>query len=79
MFVWTYRASIPKPIPGIPHNKDAAVRPFGDIPDAVKYHSETGELRGFFHKRIKEAKSPIVQIFMRPFSQPWVVIADSRE
>lgn len=77
--IWIYRASIPKPLPGIPYNKGSAVRPFGDIPDAVKWHSETGELRSFFHKRIQELDSPIIQLFMRPFSLPWIVIADSRE
>ena len=74
-----YHASIPSPIPGIPYNKQAARKPFGDIPAAMKWHAETSELGTFFKARIAELDSPIIQMFMRPFGRPWVVIADSRE
>lgn len=74
-----YRASIPKPIPGIPHNPDAARKPFGDIPAAMKWHADNSELATFFQAKVKELDSPITQMFMRPFGRPWVVIADSRE
>ncbi|KAF7191952.1 Cytochrome P450 monooxygenase [Pseudocercospora fuligena] len=33
----------------------------------------------FLAKRSRELNSPIIQVFMRPFSRPWVVLTDGRE
>lgn len=74
-----YRATIPKPIPGIPYDRVSARRPFGDIPDALKHLAKTSETLSFLITRCTELNSPIVQVFMRPFGDPWVVVADSRE
>lgn len=74
-----YRALLPKPIPGIPCDQAASKRLFGDVPDALKYHAETSEMLSFLVKRCKELDSPIIQVFMRPFQKPWVVVADGRE
>lgn len=74
-----YRAALPKPIPGIPYARYSINRPFGDVPDALKYHAKTSETIAFLASRCEELKSPIVQVFMRPFHRPWVVLADSRE
>ena len=73
-----YRAALPKPIPGIPYAQYSN-RLFGDVPDALKYHAKTSETVAFLASRCEELKSPIVQVFMRPFSRPWVVLVDSRE
>lgn len=32
-----YKAILPKPIPGIPYNKDAANKLFGDVPEMMRY------------------------------------------
>lgn len=32
-----YRAALPKPIPGIAYNKDAARRIMGDVPEAMEH------------------------------------------
>lgn len=32
-----YRAALPKPLPNIPYNRDAADRLFGDIPEMMGY------------------------------------------
>ena len=74
-----YRAALPKPIPGIPCARYSINRLFGDVPDALKYHAKTSETVAFLASRCEELKSPIVQVFVRPFSRPWVVLADSRE
>ncbi|KAL8942489.1 MAG: hypothetical protein Q9216_001633 [Gyalolechia sp. 2 TL-2023] len=74
-----YRAALPKPIPGIPCAPYSINRLFGDVPDALKYHAKTSETVAFLASRCEELKSPIVQVFVRPFSRPWVVLADSRE
>jgi len=74
-----YRAAIPTPIPGIPYVQRSATRPLGDFPDAIKYNAKTRELTAFLASKCVELNSPVVQVFLRPFSRPWVIIADSRE
>ena len=74
-----YRASIPKPLPGIPYVAASANRTFGDVADALEYNAKTSEMISFLKVKCVELNSPIVQVFMRPFSKPWVVLADSRE
>lgn len=32
-----YRAALPTPLPGIPYNKDAANKLFGDVPEMIRY------------------------------------------
>lgn len=36
-----YRAALPKPIPGIPYNKGAAGKLFGDVPEMMGYVMRT--------------------------------------
>ncbi len=36
-----YRAVLPKPLPGIPYNKDAASKLFGDVPEMMSYVMRT--------------------------------------
>lgn len=76
-FLW-YTAK-PKPIPGIPYNPASADRLLGDIPDSLAHLAETSELWSFFEQRCRELGSPIIQVFMRPFSKPWVILVDCRE
>ncbi|KAK4504915.1 hypothetical protein PRZ48_002878 [Zasmidium cellare] len=74
-----YRAALPKPIPGIPYNEKSARSLFGDAPDLGKYHSKTHEVISFLTKRLQELNTPICQVWVKPFSRPWVVISDGRE
>jgi hypothetical protein len=39
-----YRASLPTPIPGIPHHRHAAGRPFGDVWGMVVHTTRTGRV-----------------------------------
>jgi hypothetical protein len=36
-----YRAILPKPLPGIPYNHDAAGKLFGDVPEMMAYVMRT--------------------------------------
>lgn len=36
-----YRAALPKPLPGIPYNQDAAGKLFGDVPEMMGYVKRT--------------------------------------
>ena len=77
--IWLYRAALPKPIAGIPCDPKSARSVAGDVPGALQYLAETGEMVTFLEKKCKELGTPIFQIFMRPFGKPWVVLVDGRE
>jgi hypothetical protein len=74
-----YRWLLPKPIPGIAYNPEATKSLFGDAPAMIKEVSVTGEFRVWCAKQVTRMNSPICQIFIRPFSQPWILLADFRE
>jgi hypothetical protein len=74
-----YRALLPKPFPGIPYNKEATSSILGDMPKMVKHIGETQEMYDWLSEQNTNLNSPIVQIFSRPFSKPWVVVSDFRE
>lgn len=74
-----YRSLLPKPIPGIPCNKDTVNRVLGDLPTVLQYQKETGEVFRLFQDFHRRLNSPIIQVFMKPGGRPWVIIADSQE
>lgn len=73
----SYRAALPKPIPGIPHRIDGARHIFGDIPALLKAtaNSDLTHMQWIQHL-LQELDSPVIQIFMGPFSKPVIVVAD---
>ncbi|KAM0546759.1 hypothetical protein ACHAPJ_010687 [Fusarium lateritium] len=66
-----YRAILPKPIAGIPYNRDAAGKLLGDVPEMIRYCWLTS--------LTTRHQSPIVQAFTRPGGLPWVIITDPFE
>ncbi|KAK4948290.1 hypothetical protein LTR10_012824 [Elasticomyces elasticus] len=74
-----YRAALPKPIDGIPYNNYAARRILGDVPEMIAYNKRTAEMQSFLTEQLVKLDSPVIQLFLRPFGRPWVVIADFRE
>ncbi|KAF7193519.1 Cytochrome P450 monooxygenase [Pseudocercospora fuligena] len=74
-----YRSLLPRPIPGIPYNKDAANSVLGDLPAVLQYQKETGEVFRLFQDFHRRLKSPIIQVFTKPGGRPWVIVADSQE
>ncbi|KAJ4251393.1 hypothetical protein NW762_011375 [Fusarium torreyae] len=66
------RAFLPKPIPGIPYNKRAAESIFGDIPE---FRAATNRREWWAQQAVRH-QSPLVQVFVRPFGRPWVLVAD---
>lgn len=69
-----FRLAAPKPIPGIPHYPDIGI--FGDVPKLKKYNKENQELYRFLTEACSNLGSPIVQLFVRPFGRPWVIVSD---
>lgn len=74
-----YRAALPKPIPGIPYNKHSARRILGDVPDLLAYNAKTSEVFSFLREQAIKFNVPVVQVFLRPFGRPWVIVSDFRE
>ncbi|KAF6837475.1 cytochrome p450 monooxygenase [Colletotrichum plurivorum] len=74
-----YRALLPRPIPGIPYNAEAAASLLGDMPQMIGHVKQTGEMYDWLGAQNIKHKSPIVQVFGRPFSKPWVIVSDFRE
>lgn len=75
-----YRAALPKPIPGIPYRIEAARHILGDVPAILKATSgsDTTHVQ-WIQQQLQNLNSPIMQIFMSPFCQPIIVVADFRE
>ena len=74
-----YRTALPKPIPGIPFNEEATKNLFGDVPTFLKWHAKRPELYTWITSQCRRHNSPIIQLFMRPFKKPWVIVTDFRE
>lgn len=74
-----YRWLLPKPIPGIAYNPEATKSLFGDAPSMLEEVKVTGEFRVWCANQVMKMNSPICQVFVRPFSKPWVLLADFRE
>ncbi|KAF9880136.1 cytochrome p450 [Colletotrichum karsti] len=75
----TRRSLLPKPIPGIPFNKNAANVPFGDLPEMMRYVTRHKRIFCWLTSLTVRHRSPVVQAFIRPWSPPWVVITDPQE
>ena len=74
-----YQWLLPKPVPGIAYNLEATNSLFGDAPGMIKEVRVTGEFRVWCSNQVKKMDSPICQVFIRPFSKPWILLADFRE
>ncbi|KAI1325212.1 cytochrome P450 [Xylariaceae sp. FL0255] len=74
-----YRAILPKPLAGIPYNRDAANKLFGDVPEMMGYVMKTKRIFCWLTSLTARHNSPIVQAFIKPGSLPWVVVTDPLE
>ncbi|PSR83767.1 hypothetical protein BD289DRAFT_483141 [Coniella lustricola] len=74
-----YRAALPKPIPGIPHHKVSATRILGDVPPMLAFTSKHGTFTEWMALQSTELKSPVYQLFLKPFCHPAVFVTDPRE
>jgi hypothetical protein len=75
----SYHWALPRPIPGIPYNEEATKTLLGDMVPMIKHIGKTQELISWMTSQNTKLQSPIVQVFVRPFGRPWIIIADFRE
>ncbi|KAI1746834.1 cytochrome P450 [Xylaria castorea] len=73
------RAILPKPLAGIPYNRDAANRVIGDIPEMMGYVLRTKRIFCWLTSLTARHDSVIIQAFIKPASLPWIVVTDPFE
>ena len=76
---WLYRRALPRPFPGIPYNAESAKRLTGDLPGLLAHIRETKEIASFSFQQCRALNSPLIQVFLRPFSPPLLFLDDPRE
>lgn len=76
---WIYLKALPKPIAGIPHNRESAKKVLGDVPGALQWIYKNNAIFSWVVEQCRIHDSPVVQCFMRPFDKPWVIVSDFRE
>ncbi|KAJ0162680.1 hypothetical protein CTA2_4183 [Colletotrichum tanaceti] len=74
-----YLRLLPRPIPGIPCNKDSAARLLGDAPYFARLDEAGGFWVTFFTDLLARHETPIAQYFPGPLQDAQVVVADYRE
>ncbi|ETS79079.1 hypothetical protein PFICI_08932 [Pestalotiopsis fici W106-1] len=75
----TFNFLRPKPLPGIPYNRDAAAKLFGDVPEMMGYVMRTKRIFCWLTSLTTRHQSPIVQAFIKPGGLPWVIVTDPFE
>ncbi|KAL1869372.1 hypothetical protein Daus18300_005584 [Diaporthe australafricana] len=74
-----YCRLLPKPIPGIPYNKNATKTIMGDLPSLGEALDNDLTIWRWVTDQVRLLKSPIIQVWLKPFGNPIVVVADYRE
>ncbi|PSK38493.1 hypothetical protein B9Z65_6046 [Elsinoe australis] len=75
-----YQRLLPKPILGIPYRPDAVKKIFGDLPALLEATSKSDKTyMQWIQEQMRELESPIMQVFIRPFSKPVIILGDFRE
>lgn len=79
IFISLYRIFLPSAIPGVPHNEGVTNSILGDIQSLLTHISPKKEIFTWLTAQNVTLKSPIIQVFPRPFSKPWNIVTNFRE
>lgn len=74
-----YQWLLPKPLPGITYNPEATKSLFGDAPEMLHSFLVSKDFGAWCAHQVEKMRSPICQVFIYPFSKPWILVADFRE
>ncbi|KAK0625503.1 cytochrome P450 monooxygenase [Bombardia bombarda] len=75
-----YRIALPKPLAGIPYNVSSSRKLFGDVPGMLSHiANEDGTFITYLEQTLQRLNAPLVQIFIKPMSQPLLVLGDFPE
>ncbi|RYP75981.1 hypothetical protein DL771_002053 [Monosporascus sp. 5C6A] len=73
-----YHWALPRPLPGIPYNKDALKKILGDGAEIRKIRRARGSARNWFGQPTAKHMSRLVQV-LAPFTKLVLILSDSRE
>lgn len=77
--LYFYRKLHPTPLPGIPYNKDAPNRIFGDLALIKAQRRETLDFSSVIFSLTRNLGTPIAQALFTSFSTPYILVDDPRE
>lgn len=73
------RAALPNPLPGIPFVPGSEKNLLGNLPLALAHAKNAGRFSSYFYKPAEDLRVPLLQLFMRPFGRPWLLLCDGQE
>lgn len=79
MSLFVLKRAYPRPYPDIPYNRSSAQRLLGDLPDLLQAVKKTNDPARFVFQQCRKLKSPVIQLFLKPFSKPVIFVDDVRE
>ena len=75
-----YRRALPQPLAGIPYHATSARKLFGDVPGMlIHIAQDKGTFITYLVNSIHQLNAPLVQVFIKPFSKPLLILSDYRE
>ncbi|KAJ5120786.1 cytochrome P450 monooxygenase [Penicillium bovifimosum] len=74
-----FKRAYPSPYPGIPYNAASARRFWGDSTGLLEDIKITQDPAKYIFQQSRNLNSPVIQMFLAPFSNPTVIIDDVRE
>jgi hypothetical protein len=74
-----YQKALPQPIPGIPYDEAAAKNVLGSLPSMIAHLKKHGVVLPWLTGHNDKHRSPLIQFFGAPFSQPTVIMCDFQE
>ena len=74
-----YRLAYPRPYLNIPYHCASSKRLWGDVPDLLRSVKTSQDPAGFLFQQCRNLNSPVVQLFLKPFTKPAIFVDDVRE
>ncbi|KAE8384251.1 putative cytochrome P450 oxidoreductase [Aspergillus alliaceus] len=76
---YVLKRAYPNPYPGIPYNAASARKFWGDSSGLLNAVKITQDPAKFIFQQSRKLNSPVIQLFLAPFSNPTIIIDDVRE
>ncbi|KAH8756468.1 putative cytochrome P450 oxidoreductase [Hyaloscypha finlandica] len=77
--LYVVKRAYPRPFPGIPYNAASARRFWGDAAGLLEAVKVTQDPAKYIFQQNRILNSPVIQMFLAPFSNPTIIIDDVRE
>lgn len=76
---YVVKQAYPRPVGGIPYNAASAGRFWGDAAGLLEAIKITQDPAKYIFQQNRNLNSPVIQMFLAPFSKPTIIIDDVRE